>query len=642
MKRTTLFVLSLVLAHLVSAQCVLPAIFGDGMVFQRFATVPVWGWGTPGDKVTVQLNGKTKSVKVAKDGTWRVSMPELPVGGPYTLTVTEYSGKFIRDKKTIQCESGDVFLFSGQSNQELFVYRCMDNPEVARIAKTYTNKDIHILKLPQQFNFVSPQTNCKGADWVTVNPETAPMIAALSYFVSKEIQEAAKVPIGIINSSVGGTRVEAWMSRENLLRFPEYQEVLADRKYHQTNWADSVRTITEKAGNEWEAKLAAEEQNPLKQTLNWQPVELFGEFYDKQQSNGSYWFRRVVNLPAASLSSANDSYLLRLGASKDADETYVNGKQVGITYYQYPPRKYQVPANILHEGANEILIHLKSQSGTPFFTEGKLYQLELTDTILSLHDGWQMAVGKTMPPKPGTPYFVDTPTGLYNAMIAPLGNLAIRGMVWYQGEANIGNPYHYKEYLEAMIDQWHGQFRTVTAPDAAPNTAWPSVIVQLAGYMDRHNGIYNSGWCDIRRQQREVTQGQNAYLATAIDCGEWNDIHPQDKPTIAHRVALQLRHAAYGEDIVSEGPSPVSARYDGQDIIVTFSEATGKLRPVTAKCCKLLNDYQILVYANQLSSPDSPFTIQNGELRYAHDDYPLCLIYNTDNLPSPQWEIAIE
>lgn len=645
------------------AQLRLPAVFGDGMVMQRNMPVPVWGWATPGETVKVTLDKKAKSVKVAKDGTWKVSMPAMQPGGPYTLKVTAAKGN---DAKTIALYVGDVFLFSGQSNQELPIRRCMDNNTIAAMARTYTNKDVHILKIPQQFNFTSPQDDCHGADWVTISPETAGNIAALSYLVGKELQEAAGVPVGIINSSVGGTRVEAWMSRDNLLQFPEYEKILAHKKFHQVNWADSIRKVENAAGAAWDKQLAEQDtvlnrwNTPGYDFSSWQPVNIFDDFYDRQQPNGSYWFRNTFSLAGAELKAADGkaTALLRLGAMKDADEVFVNGKRVGNTTYQYPPRKYEFPVSLLREGENEVIIHLTSQGGTPNFTPQKFYQLEYSDRAILLDKGWTMAVGKLMPRRPSGTYFVDTPVGLYNAMIHPLGPLSIRAMVWYQGEANVGRPYHYKEYLQAMIDEWHMQFPTacLDKKKAAEQNPWPSVIVQLAGYMDRHQGTYNSGWCDVRDQQYDATERDpyarrrtpDCYLATAIDCGEWNDIHPQAKDVISHRIALQLRRNVYGEDIVSEGPRPVRCVKDGDNLVVTFSETTGKLRPFNDGIAKTTGDYELTVnIAAAQKAKSSIYTVVDNAdksatlFRYAHDDYPQCTIYNTDHLPSPQFSIQV-
>lgn len=642
-----------ILSQPMLAQLRLPGIFSDGMVMQRYAPVPVWGWGKAGEKVKVMIGDKAKTVKVGKDGKWNVSMPEFPAGGPYRLTVTE-KGK---NPQTLAIDLfiGDVFLFSGQSNQELPIRRCMDNKTVAETAKVYTNDNIHYLKLPHQFDFATPKDDCNAPKWVTINPQTAAEIAAVSYFVGKEIQEYAKVPVGIINSSVGGTRVEAWMSYANLSQFPEYKEILKDRKYHQKNWVDSVRNAENEAIRAWNARreqsdtILSRWQKPGYDFSSWKPVDIFSQFFTKGKPHGTYWFRTTFHLSKADV-EANKGVkaLIRLGAMKDADVTFVNHKRVGNTTYEFPPRKYSFDSSILHEGENEVVVQLVAEKGLPNFTKGKLYQLELKDTTILLADGWQMAVGANMEPCPPSTYFVDTPVGLYNAMIHPLGQLYIRGMVWYQGEANTGRPFHYQEYLTAMIDEWHTQFPTIRQS----KSPWPSVIVQLAGFMGRHDKMIKSGWCDLRAQQFAICHpaltsslkpADNAVFATALDCGEANDIHPQSKPVVGHRIALQLMKHVYGENVVSEGPVPVRCeRKDGR-IVITFSGETGKLRPFDDGIAHTSGDYELTVDVKAMeNAKSSTYGISGNTFCYAHDEFPLCTIYNEDGIASGAFNINME
>lgn len=642
-----------ILSQPMLAQLRLPGIFSDGMVMQRFAPVPVWGWGKAGEKVKVTIGDKAKTVKVGKDGKWNVSMPELPAGGPYRLTVTE-KGK---NPQTLAIDLfiGDVFLFSGQSNQELPIRRCMDNKTVAETAKVYTNDNIHYLKLPHQFDFATPKDDCNAPKWVTINPKTAAEIAAVSYFVGKEIQEYAKVPVGIINSSVGGTRVEAWMSYANLSQFPEYKEILKDRKYHQKNWVDSVRNAENKAIRAWNARreqsdtILSRWQKPGYDFSSWKPVDIFSQFFTKGKPHGTYWFRTTFHLSKADV-EANKGVkaLIRLGAMKDADVTFVNRKRVGNTTYEFPPRKYSFDSSILHEGENEVVVQLVAEKGLPNFTKGKLYQLELKDTTILLADGWQMAVGANMEPCPPSTYFVDTPVGLYNAMIHPLGQLYIRGMVWYQGEANTGRPFHYQEYLTAMIDEWHTQFPTIRQS----KSPWPSVIVQLAGFMGRHDKMIKSGWCDLRAQQFAICHpaqtsslkpADNAVFATALDCGEANDIHPQSKPVVGHRIALQLMKHVYGENVVSEGPVPVRCERKDGKIVITFSAETGKLRPFDDGIAHTSGDYELTVDVKAMeNAKSSTYGISGSTFCYAHDEFPLCTIYNEDGIASGAFNINME
>lgn len=624
------------------AQLTLPKWFADGMVIQREAKVPVWGKATADQLVTVSMdNGASAKTKVAKDGTWKVYLPKMKAGGPHTMKVST-TGEEIVIKDVLV---GDLFLCSGQSNMELPIRRCMD--VVANDVKDYSNRNIRYLKLPHQFNYVHPNDDAIVLPWQDITPSNCGEVSGICYFMARNLQEKLGVPIGIINSAVGGTKVEAWMPQEVLATFDEYKSEFDNIKYHQTNWVDSIRALENRAGWEWERKMIAEDSviNRWRSAdydfSTWQSVDVFSAWC---KSNGSYWFRQVVNVPA---SAAGKKATIRIGAMKDADSVFVNGRFVGNTTYEYPPRIYTIPEGVLKAGDNEVMVHLMSQSGRGNFTQGKLYQLELADGMtIKLSNTWLMAFGSAMPRKPSSTYFVDCPTGLYNAMIAPLRDMPFKAVLWYQGESNLGNTSHYAEYLTAMVDSWRKQF----------GREIPVVIMQLAGYMARHDApLQHNSWCEIREQQRLATLAiPHSGLATLIDTGEWNDIHPQDKKTAGYRASLQMRALAYGEKgLVSEGPRPVKAICSGDKILVTFDKGTGRLRPSADELkgfavayeggkyewakATITGDYTMQITIPQTvtaTSSDGSYVI-----RYCYDEYPLPSLYNVENIPAPAFQI---
>lgn len=645
MKKIFAFLTILAAALGAHAQLSMPRFFSDGMVVQRGEAIPLWGKGTAGSTVVAQLNGKKAKAKVAADGTWQLQLPKMKAGGPYELTVSDGNTAHIHIKDVLV---GDVFLCSGQSNMELPIQRCMD--AVADKVKGYSNNQVRYLKLPHQFNYMRPNDDCQINPWVALSPETMGPIGAVCYFTGRNLQEAENVPIGIINSSVGGTRVECWMDRPTLASFPAYTDELAKRKYHQEDWVDSVRRAENRAGFEWERTMLQRDtiSGRWKQAdysfAEWPSVDIFSRWAfdapttDGQGRYGAYYFHKQLTLTAG---QAGKEALLRLGAMKDADSVFVNGTFVGFTSYEYPPRNYKVPAGILREGANDIVIKLMAQTGNPNFTSGKLYQLEVGDDVIKIDQQWQMRRGSAMKAKPGSTYFVDTPTGLYNAMIAPFRNLPIKGAVWYQGESNQGGK-QYSELLQAMVKSWRKQF----------GREFPIVVIQLAGYMQHHDkAMQNSGWCNIREAQFDAAAKlNNAALATAIDLGEWNDIHPQRKDELGRRVALQLRRLAYGEkNLVSEGPRAISAQFVDGSIVVKYDAKTGAIRPFESSDEFAVRADGNYVYAHAERVDDYTVRVSLPEgmgtptsLRYAYDDYPTVKLYNTDGIPSPQFTIEVK
>ncbi|MBR4129618.1 MAG: hypothetical protein IKU02_01700 [Bacteroidaceae bacterium] len=508
----------------------LPQMFGDGMVLQRGVRIPVWGWAAPNSTIRVELNGRYATTKASEDGKWEVWLPKMQAGGPYELTVGNL--------KIHNVLIGDVFLCSGQSNMELPIRRCMDS--VASLVKDYSNPRIRYLKIPHQYNYLHPSDDMKVRPWQDITPENCGEVSALCYFMARELQERYDVPIGIINSAVGGTQVQAWMPRETLETFNDFAEEFLQPRHIQPNWVDSVSRLEQRAAHEWDMQTNACDSVLYRWNrvgydfASWQSVGMFDDW--SHGHNGSYWFRTIANIPKE---LAGQPARLRFGAMKDADSIFINGHFIGNTTYEYPPRIYDVPADLLRAGENDIVVHLISQNGLPHFNPGKRYQLEVGEHIIPLADTLQMAVGCKRPERPRNTYFVDCPAALYNAMIAPLRQFPFRGIVWYQGESNIDTPHRYADYLAALAASWRQQFKRKL----------PFVIVQLPSYLEPAMAL-ETGWTQIQQEQYLASQNiPKSTLVPLMDTGDAYDIHPQDKHIVGHRVAQQIIRLAYNEHL---------------------------------------------------------------------------------------------
>ncbi len=613
-------------------------VFSDGMVVQRNEKIPVWGWGEAGEAVSVSFNGKTAQTVVNKDGSWKVYLPSMRAGGPYTLSV---NGEEIKDVLV-----GDVYLFSGQSNMELPVRRCMD--AIDKNTLEYTNHRVRYLKLPPQYNYVQPNNDVQTSGWQEMNPTTAPEMGAIAYFTGRLLQEEVGVPVGLVNASVGGTGVECWMSKAYLQQDSLFAETLKDRRFSQTHWVDSVNRAEQRQRWDWEQALLLADTvatNIRRHTpsLPWKDTNLFSPWACGKEGKiyGSYWFRKEIRLTEA---ASRQEAILRLGAMKDADSVFVNGCFVGYTAYQYPPRIYKVPRGVLKEGTNEIVIKLMAENGYPNFTQGKLYQLEMPHDTVALAEGWQMLRGAEMTSKPNATYFVNTPLGLYHAMIAPLQDIPFRAVVWYQGENNTDMSVNrYCSLFSRLTDCWREQFRRKL----------PFVIVQLAGFMGRHTEVVqHSGWGDMRvAQWRTARECSPAALATAIDLGEGNDIHPQRKEELSQRVALQLRKQVYRErGIIAEGPIPQRAEWKKDIVRLTFEKHHGGELRASASLASFSLAGEDGVYRKASAHTVDAYTVeiqvpsgmQPVSLRYAYDENPELSLYNTLGLPTPAFQCVIK
>ncbi len=547
LKRMALAVVFMAPMAVADAAVSLPSILTDGMVVQRNQPVKIWGKADPGEKVTVKVvKGKSLAVNADADGLWAVELPPLKAGGPYTITVNDIT--------LTDVLSGDVFLCSGQSNMELPVSRVKDMflDEI----NNYANPLIRQVIVPKEVEFHVPLTDMKPVRWTPVDSANVMQFSALAYFFAKDLYERTGVPVGIINSSWGGTPVEAWISEEYLAPFTR---AMNEKKiYEDDAYRDQIKALERINFYRWDNALWKSDpgmHGSVKwydrefDDSSWTSVDLIsGESTtdglvtgddlhcvwkgskwatDGYKSiNGSHWFRKNVDLPA---DVAGKEAVLRLGCIVDADSVYVNGQFVGTTSYMYPPRIYKVPAGILKAGDNNVTVRLISKNGEAHFVPEKPYKLIVDDKDYSLEGIWRYHLGAPMPASPGMEFYCYKPTALYNSMINPLINLPLAGVVWYQGESNVSRRNEYPMLLKTMIGNWR---------DAFADSNLPFYIVELADFLHPSDTYGRGTWAEMRKFQAQVAdETPGVTLIKNSDLGEWNDIHPLDKKTLGRRVA---------------------------------------------------------------------------------------------------------
>ncbi|MDR2388984.1 MAG: sialate O-acetylesterase [Tannerellaceae bacterium] len=558
-----------------SAEVRLPRLVGSGMMLQRDTPVELWGWADPGETLSLSLGRKVYTAGADSLGQWRIELPAQKAGGPHRITL-----RGSRTAGEIHLEDvlfGDIWLCSGQSNMETPVSRVMTR--FGNEIKTYSNPHIRYVKVPAAYHFHGPQDDVGICKWEEVTPETAQNFSALPYFFAKEMYEKTGVPVGIINSSLGGSPVEAWIGEDAL---GDYPALLNDMRICRSDeFVAEMQRLAPLAGKRWNEVLNEQDtgrkegwEMPDCNDEQWKSLDLFDTEWGRKgqrSRNGVHWFRKEVDIPSE---MTNQDAMLYLGRIVDADYVYLNGQPVGFTSYQYPPRNYSLKAGMLKEGRNLIAVRLISQGGRPGFVKGKPYEIVAGEHRISLQGEWKYRLGAEMPSQEGGGVaFQNKPTGLYNAMIAPLKHFAFRGVIWYQGESNTGNYDAYYGLMSALIGQWRSLWNR--------GERLPFFIVQLPNFMEPAVVQPHSNWAELRDVQRELAQTiPNTHLAVAIDLGEANDIHPLNKKDLAHRIALQTRRVVYGEKIVSEGPVFESFEREGNRLILSFRENTNDLEPV--------------------------------------------------------------
>ena len=511
------------------AKVKLPALISDGMVLQREQPVKIWGTADAGESVSVTFMKKKYAATADNNGHWSVTLPSMKAGGPYLMR--------INDIKLNDILIGDVWLCSGQSNMELPVSRVTDM--FATEINEYSNERIRQIIIPKVYNFHAPQETLSATSWKPMTQENVMNFSALAYFFAKEMYEKTKVPVGIINSSWGGTPIEAWISEEGLKEFPIY--INDKRLYEDDAYCAHIKKLEGESFYRWNLSLYRSDAGLHEKTpwyasnyddSNWQTVNMFSRTWGNDGLNpiaGSHWLRQNVEIPQT---WNNKEVTLRLGCIIDADSVYVNGTFAGTTGYQYPPRIYRIPAGILKPGVNNITVRIISNGGQPEFVQEKPYKLICDDESINLKEEWKYRLGTPMPSAPNMMFFCYKPLCLYNTMIAPLQHYTLRGTVWYQGESNVSRRNEYATLLTAMMADWR---RTFSQPEL------PFYIVELADYLSKEDISGRKAWAEMRLEQAKAAQTTpNAFLIRNNDLGEWNDIHPLDKKTLGRRVANKV------------------------------------------------------------------------------------------------------
>lgn len=550
-----------------AAKVKLPVILSDGMVVQRDAPVRIWGWADAGETVEVRFLKKSYSTVADSRGDWSVTLAPSKAGGPHTLTVNDIR---LRDVLV-----GDVWLCAGQSNMETTVYRVMDL--LAEDILSYENTNIRHVKIQHDYSFHGPKDDVKPTAWKPVTQEYVMDATAVPYYFARYIYEATGIPIGLVNTAVGGSPAQAWVSEQYLTDFPYY---ITDKKICEAEgYIEAAQALQNALNrrhrqllNDGDAGLKENWKDPAYGDSHWQTAQLFADWGsdDRGPINGSHWLRKDIEVPGH---LAGKQAVLRLGCIVDSDSVFVNGVFAGTTGYQYPPRIYTIPEGLLKEGGNNITIRLFSDNGKPHFVEDKPYKLVFGQEEISLAGEWKHRVGCRMLPLPAGAGFQNKASVLYDAMITPLRNITFKGVLWYQGESNTGRPSEYYGLVTNLINNWRDLFG---------NPGLPFVIAQLPNFMRPRGYPSESGWAEVRDAQSRISRTlPNVGLSVNIDLGEWNDIHPLNKKDVGRRMALQAQRLVYGNRrITADGPVYESHRTEGNRMIISFREGTNELHPV--------------------------------------------------------------
>jgi sialate O-acetylesterase len=577
------------------------------MVIQRDEPFPLRGRGAQNAAVTVAFCGKTYAARAGENGEWRLVIPALPAGGPFTLEITS-------DGETVALRdiyAGDVWFCGGQSNMELQMPRVRD-----AFPEEWNLRDYPLVRefrIPQEWDFRMPRDTLAGGTWRRLSKDTINMFSAATYFFAKKYAEKHRVAVGLVNASWGGSPAEAWMSREDVAKtFPyktEHARLYADGVFRENALAAALKAVadwdaeTEKAdtGNaeHWESggKGASDD--------NWREAVLPSAFGEMDEMGGLkdfcgvLWFKRTFT---AGKEFAGKPLRLWLGTVTDSDKTYINGVLVGSTAYRYPPRKYAVPPGLVREGENTIAVRVVCNNGLGEFTRGKPYMLfdgtggtvENEAASIDLAGTWRYKTGAQCGPRPEELFLNREASGLYNAMIYPAREFPVKGTLYYQAESNDRKPEEYELLFKTLISGW----RTLRGrPDL------PFVFAQLPVWGPPSDNDETHPWARLRAAQQAALSLPHTAMAVCLDAGEWNDLHPADKKTVGERLFLAAEKLVFGADNSSPGPLPLRHEIKDGVLTITFTNCADGLAARTPLVLTAVADGKHHALAAKIAGP---------------------------------------
>ncbi|MGN6505477.1 MAG: sialate O-acetylesterase [Tepidisphaeraceae bacterium] len=603
-------------------------LFKDHAVLQRGVELPIWGTASPGEQVTVEMNGQIAKATTSGDGGWSVKLPPMAAGGPFTMTIRGSNSVTVRDLLV-----GEVWLCSGQSNMEWRLSGREPWAGDGLPAQAAQYPMIREYAVARDTDY-APVTQV-GGQWSVCSPESVLGFSGVAYFFARDLHADLGVPIGIIVSAWGGTVAEAWTSATGLKTLPDFQEAVAEveRKAEREKSAPPIgkqmaawygaNDPGSKPDQSWSAaSLDVSDWHPTPVPAMWKGSLAHYE--------GSVWYRKEIELPPA---FAERPSILHMGRLDETDTVWVNGQQVGSTMGWNLDRNYRVPTGLLKAGKNTIAIRLMNTDGPGGFegspdafgieTEGE------SPSSVSMSGTWLFKVGASINHSSPLPIAMgsrpNVPTVLYNGMIAPLRPFPIKGIIWYQGESNQDRAKQYESLFPTLIEDWRRNWKQ-------PNL--PFLFVQIAPF----KGIRPQ----IREAQRiTLSKTRNTAMAVITDAGDPMDIHPRNKQPPGSRLALAARALAYGETLEYSGPLYKSVQFDGDRAILRFTHVgdgmvvkgktlrgfviAGEDKKFVAAKAEVIGD-TVVVRADGVNTPVA--------VRYGWAKVPDVNLYNTAGLPA--------
>lgn len=621
------------LSLVLKAQINMPSLFSDGMILQQKTNVPVWGTALPGEKITVKgsWNGKEVSAIAGNDGKWMVKLKTSEAGGPFKITV---EGSEIIEIDNVLL--GEVWLASGQSNMEMPVMGFPGESAILNSEQLIAQANYPKIRLFNVENVISyfPEDDVKGK-WQPTTPENVPYFSAAAYTFALELHKNLNVPVGIITSDWGGTVAEAWTSEESLRILGDFDVQLDKLKHIRENYEEVLKK-DEELTREWEkrSKIVLTEFSETDfDDSDWKPIKTPSLWEEEgyPEFDGIAWYRKKINIPAE---WSGKELVLNLGPVNDNDITWFNGYKAGETEGALKNRRYIIPGEYVKTGENLIAVRVTDignvggiygdANGLKIFPSGNL----VADTLF-LAGEWKFkpVADKPVIIKTESP---NTPSVLYNGMIAPIVPYGIRGAIWYQGESNVGRARQYNQLFPLMINDWR---KSWGAGD------FPFYFVQIAPFPYGGDGLKSAA---LRDSQRRSLQVKNTGMIVTMDIGDTTDIHPIDKASVGERLSRWALSKDYGKKgIVFSGPLYKKVKVKKDKAIISFYHTNGGLTTAGDKlkgfeiagddghfvtAHSVIKGNKVIVWSEEVKQPVT--------VRYAWTDTAQPFLFNKAGLPA--------
>ncbi len=604
-------------------------IFGDNMVMQRGKPNTIWGWSDPGDKVSVEIAGKSVTATAGADRRWQVKIDPPATGGPYTMKI---SGKQSVELHNVLV--GDVWLCGGQSNMELSL-RGVNNAEEEIKAANYPE-----IRFFEVFGRPAYHDNAQiGGSWDVVSPDTAARVSATAYFFARKVQQEMHIPIGLLIDAVGGTPAESWASVDALRPLHDFDVPLAELQKLAAENGPEYGNYIMHWYDRYDVGLKGNWASPTYDDSGWKTVTIPGGFAELglPDTPALAYFRKEIDLPDP---LPQGRAMLFLGEIERMDTVFVNGTSVGGSSWVENPRRYFMRPGVLKPGKNFITIRVfKTKPDGGFLGKPAELYLSLGDgSKVPLAGQWKGKISVDARPPQPLPLAWENwpvmPAVLYQGMLEPIAPIAISGALWYQGEQNSPRGYQYRRVLTAMIGDWRKLF---------DQGNFPFYIVQLPAFKHRSaTPVDGDEWTELRESQAVVAATvPDTCLAVTIDTGDPDNIHSKDKEPVGNRLALCALAKYYGKKVVYEGPTFKSVDRLPGSIRIHFEHTDGGLVVKGDKLGEfsVAGDDHKWYWADARIEGDSvvvssPSVPNPKQVRYAWQSNPEATLYNGAGLPA--------